>query len=509
MKESLINPDLRDLFSGPDETGYADFLGEFLKPVEKGPNESRGFRYIPPDNIIIIPAGRDKGVSGGIIEIREPDESYGTDEFKDRDAYEKEYPIKRVKDISDYENQVFEGEKCPEPFNPEFGGRVCLTLVKLYESKEGEFMSMPIIPPTGQNFEGGMKFSGSSLIGSARYPNTKEVLRKALGKEVSNLSKKQEQHPDEKLLSQSQEINTGLWSLKLVDKKGKYGQVNGCHVKRDEQTGTLEFFKAQKQYVFEDIDDLIPSENLPSDMKRINTLVNVEDLKNAKEGQPLKLKGIFWEGKKVINFSDLPEIYKDVFEQKDGDFYVTEYKPTPPVQAYLENESRIVQPAEDNRENDVRVKIGELFEKLVGKTLEVEKNEKELSLVIPSNNELTKILDGQPEDFKNWVLDFVKKNITVNVKPDFILSDGAFLEVKSGGKVELKPEKRAQLFRMALYKLIKGESLNSIKFFTLMGESEDSGIFPEIKYEKFLDSEWKDNMDPGDLKKIKFWQQEL
>ncbi len=508
--ENHLNPTLRDLFDQEKQANFLDFLTQTLEEIKASPGESRGFRYFPPGCIKIISATTKPGERGGVIEIYEPPTKQGADSFAVRDRHEKLYPKDQVAMAAAYENEIFEGENYPPPFHPEFGGRICVTGVKIYESREGTFVTIPILPPTGQRYEKEAKLSGSSMVRGASFPGAGEIVKTSSSKEFTTLGQLQTQHPQERLISHPEQVKTGLWALKFIDKNGRYSQVQNCHIHRDSETGTLDAFIAQKQIVFEDIDNLKPQERLPEDAKRVQSLVDINDLKNTPEGSPLRLKSLLYMGKKITRLVELPEDYRVLFEEQPGGiFYLKKFLITPPLQAFLAHEQKIVQPAVESWEDDIRGKIGELFEKLVAKALGIQKNEEEFKVEIPSLGKLEKILVGQPEEFKQWALGLTGKRGQIGGKPDFVLPDQTFMEVKSGGKMELKPEKRDQLFRMALYKLIRGEDLSKIKFLMLSEKTSVDKTLPQIKYENILDSDIKDKIDKGDLEKIKFWQKKL
>jgi hypothetical protein len=155
----------------------------------------------------------------------------------------------------------------------------------------------------------------------------------------------------------------------------------------------------------------------------------------------------------------------------------------------------------------IREKIGHFFEEVLEKIIHTEKNTREISFVAPQKNTLHTLPHNLPVKFYNWVNTVAGKTLTV--QPDFILPDGTFLEAKSGGKTYLKTEKREQLFRMMLYKIIHQEPLSSIRYITLDTHDATDIPIPEIRYESIFESEWKHDIQESDFKTIRQWQSRL
>lgn len=161
-----------------------------LKELSLSAMESEGFLYFPKGSIKVIP---DKVAgAGGIVEIREPEKKIGTEDFaKERDPFEKKYyqeMEKSIRPLADFENKVFSGEIAPAEFYPE-GGRLCLTVVKIYETKKGPFVLMPILPDSGQRYGTHAKLSGSNMMRGTRFPRADEIINFASKKEKNILEK--------------------------------------------------------------------------------------------------------------------------------------------------------------------------------------------------------------------------------------------------------------------------------------------------------------------------------
>ncbi|MFZ2187995.1 MAG: hypothetical protein WAV73_00325 [Candidatus Moraniibacteriota bacterium] len=485
--------------------GIRDILHQHGKKLEKSALESEGFLFIPAENIRITPPS-EKG-QNGILEIREPAEKNGTESFDLRDSIEKAWPIGEVSDSAEWENSVFGGEISPSSFSPEIGGRICLTNIQTYETAEGIFVLMPIHPKTESKYQliqkrsGQAKLSGTNMLRGKRFPSAQEFSNTARAKVTHNLQNLQAQNPEEKIVSQSLVVPTGLWNVRLINQKGKYSEIKNCHVQRDPSTGTLDLFSIQKQFIFDEFENFHPQEN--SEPERVSALIALDRLKAADENAPLKLNRVFFAGKKLATIKELPENYQSLFEEKENDLLLKNFQPTPPLKAFLDLERKVIQETPKDLTGEIRQKIGTLFEDLVALAIGKEKNSIQLEIKIPEGQELKTILAGQPEEFQNWAL--ALKNKIITIQPDFILADGTFIETKAGTKLELKPEKRDQLFRIILYKLLKNEELK-IRVISLEGETSQDSTFTNLQYENFFDTELAENVTEQDLKPIKTWQ---
>ena|GEM_PF-6346120 len=487
-----------------------DILGEYGKNLEKSAFESEGFLYVPADHIKIIPPT--EGMESGVVEIYEPEEKVGTEEFDLRTKFDMAYPVGDVSPFAEWENQVFDGEITPEPFSPEVGGRICFTNVNIYETKEESCMLMPIHPKLDKKYQivpakkEQSKLSGTSMLRGSRFPKASEIVSLTRSKVTHNLTELQKLNPEERIISRPAVLPTGLWTIRVFNKKGKYSEIKNCHIQRDPSTGTLDVISIQKQFIFEGFENFHPRENLPLGLERITALVSLNKLKRIQEGEPLELERLYYAGKEIQNLEDLPENYQSMFEKKEGKFFQKIFRATPPLQSFLKLEKRMLEETPEDLEGDIRQKIGELFENLVARVLEREKNQEELHAIVPKKETLETLLQNQPDKFKEWARALSGREIIV--RPDFVLEDGTFVEVKSGLKTELKPEKREQVFRMVLYNLIK-EQAPKIRIIKLEGETIDDPVFEYLHHENIFDTELAKKITERDLKPIKMWQKYL
>jgi hypothetical protein len=507
---------MKEFFGRPGVSQYAkegvgDLLKQYGKNLEKPALESEGFLYIPADHIRVIPP-QETG-QHGVVEIYEPAEKIGTEAFDRRDMFEQALPVGDILPEAEWENKVFRGEITPEAFIPEIGGRVCLAVVNLYESKEGTFVMLPVHPPREEKYQfvhkrsGQTKLSGTNMLRGTRFPAAQELLRGAQGKVQNNLMQLQAQYgKDEKVSGKPILMQTGLWDLRFINQKGKYSEVKNCYLQRDAETGTLDALLLSKQFIFEAMDEFKLKEQSGTGVKRVNALVATDALLQAKEGTALNVQKLFYDDQTISRLEDLPARYQGMFEMRDGQIFLKQFKPTPPLKGLIGLENKIVKQTPEDTVNLVREKIGQLFESVAADALGTEKNKEKFEIVVPNGDDLENLLQGQPEAFCSWAREQSGKNISV--QPDFILADGTFVEVKSGAKLDLKPEKRAQLFRMVLYKLLKKEPLK-IRIISLEGETMPDPVFEQLKYENIFDTELGDKITARDLKPIRLWQEYL
>lgn len=493
--------------SGLNETSneYRDFLQEYLRELTIPREQSEGFIYFPSENIAIIPGKTSE--TNGVIEIREPEKLIGTEVFQTRDAFEKDFPAPKLASSVQYENQVFNGEKCPDTFSPEFGGRFCLTAIPIYETKDNTYVSVPILPDTGQRYGRHAKLGCASLLRGTQFPVSRgpnQLLTSAMSREMlSGVGGEQGKPP----WTRPGVAPTGLWTIRFYDKAGhgkRYSEIRDCHVERDPETGTFELFLIRKQFVFGDINDVDIMENFP--IERARALVSLSNLKNTEEGLPLKLDRLCMGNQRVEDISGMPQNYRQLFEERDGQFFLKELRAVPPLRSFLRLEQKVINRVPDTIKNDTAQEIGELFEDLVERTLNAPKNTKYFPISIPSGTELEDLIEGQSDDFKEWARKKAGKE--VEVRPDFVLEDGTFVEVKTGKKIAVKPKKKDQMNRMILYKLVtKGEF--NIRVFSLEEETQEKDISSPIPVEVFSDTEFGQKIKPEDLNLIHIWKRKL
>lgn len=489
--------------SDVEKKEVTDFSAEYLRTIEKSTAESQGFMNIDAENIRIIP--QENG-TGGVIEIKPLINQRGIDDFSKRDLFEKDFPQAKLKESAEFENRIFRGEAKAQPFSPEFGARICLAIIKLYETKEGQFISLPILPASGQKYSGHAKISGTNLL-RGNKPTPKSLFTGALTKETSNLEKIQKDNPHDKIINKGEYVKTGVWTIRFLNPNGSHYDIRDCHVQRDAQTGTLDVLLINKKIVFAGFDDVLTEEALGNGLQRLNSMVSLEDLKQAEEDKELQLKKVFWGGKEIKRLTDVPAEYMDLFIEREGTLWLKEYKAVPALNAFVEQEKKIIITTDDELEIEIRTGLGKVFEKLLEKTLGTKRNNSYLHTDVTSDeNELARLTQGLPQDFIYWTKTVSGKNITV--LPDFILTDGTFVEAKLDGRIDIIPEKkdkREQIFRMMLYKLIKGEA-PKIKIISLEGETGEDFILPGVQYENILQT---GKYDEKDFAEILAWRKRL
>lgn len=487
--------------------GIASLLHQYGETLKESALKSEGFLYVPAENITIIPPAEKR--LQGILEIREPQEKIGTQHFDLRDKFEQAWPVGEVTPAAEWENSVFDGKLNPPSFHPEVGGRICFTSIQTYETAEGVFVLMPIHPQTESAYQltpkrsGQAKLSGTNMLRGQRFPSAQELSRAAQSKVTHNLQVLQDQNPGEKIVSRTQTLPAGLWDVRLVNQKGKYSEIKNCHVQRDPSTGTFDLFSIQKQYLFDEFENFHPQENLPAGLERVTALVPLDCLKSTSKDASLALTRLYFSGKQIKDLQDLPENYQALFEMKEDKIFLKNFQPTPPLEAFLALENKIIQETPKDLTGEIRQKIGGLFENLVATALAREKNSQQLKMEVPPKEQLQILLSDQPEEFRHWALGL--KDSIVTVQPDFILDDGTFVETKSGDKLELKPEKRHQLYRMILYKLLKKEELK-IRIISLEGQTVQDPTFAFLQHENFFETELAEKITEQDLKPLKIWQ---
>lgn len=496
---------------------YQEFLDSFLHKLERTAEESEGFIYVPPENIVIIPG---KDGQGGVIEIREPEELKGIDAFNVRDQFEKNHLDSLLAPESEFQNKVFRGELNSKEFKPQFGGRLALSNIKFYVSPQGTMFSVPVIADTGQYFSRHAKLPGTNLARGRRFVDAKILVSGASRGESNTLSEAAKAHPRERVISNSKPIEAGFWTLRLVSNDGrKQTEIPNCHIYRDPETGTFEIIRMEKQYIFQKEDDLDTKINVAPWLKRAHFLASYDKLKKAKPGQPLELEKLYFNNQPIKDIKELPKNYQSLFEIKNEKFYLKELKMVPPLAAFHEMEQKVINKTPDDAKAEIKRYLGGVFEKLVENALnispegeamdvnrpftekmkrgqvgdplfsgKIKKNEESNSVDVPSENELIRLEKDNPQyfppAFKNWIKDLKRKKI--EVKPDFILPDGTFLEVKLSAAEAIA--NRDQLFRMVLYLLANKKPIK-IKYFTADDHSTVDPDFSEIRYESIFKDE--------------------
>jgi hypothetical protein len=493
---------------------YREFLDVFLHKLERSAAESEGFMFIPAENIRIIP-GRDG--SGGVLEIREPENKIGIEEFNKRDKFEKTHPLKIVNPEIEYQNMVFQGKIAGKPFSPDFGGRFALSNLTEIVTAEGRKVSISFLPDTGQRFGKHAKITQTNMARGARFPRVEEMVKRAKKGESNTLSEIQKANPREKIISRPKPVETGLWTVRLTNQKGtRITEIPDSYIYRDPDTGTFEILKMDKQFAFDKADSLDTKIHLPSYLKRAHALFDFNKLKDAKEGDSVELEKLYFDNEPIFGPDDLPENYRQLFIKKGDRIFLKELKMVPPLRAFMGMEQKVIDQVTGDMKNEIRIKMGELFEIMVENVLnipddaepfeidrpfsekmealesasgqvsesegKIKRNTEKFRKELPAN--LSGLIKDQPPQFVKWVMDLKGKEI--EVKPDFILPDGTFLEVKlSSTEAQADPD---QLFRMILYFLINGEE-PKIKYYILEGKTSDNHIFPSIKYENIFDDE--------------------
>jgi len=512
---------MKDIFTFPTtNTGeqesreYKEFLQTYLKKTETPFQESEGFLLIPAENVTITPY--DKKTGGGLIEIKEPEQKIGIDKFNIRDNFEKNYPRGISQASIQKENKIFAGEETTEkPFHPTFPLRFCLNSIKIFENAKESFILLPIIPHSGQQYEEHLKLPGTSMIRGNRFPQSNELLKFARAKQIE-IPKKQFDK-DEPVFSPEQLFKTGIWTVKFINDKGRYSQIFNCHLWRNQETGTLDAFIIRKQYVFQDINDIDFQDKLSNELGRANALVSLSDLLRTEEGQPLPLKHLYLGEQKIKKLNELPEKYRSMFSQNQEDeFYLKETKYTPPMRAFLKYEKKVIENNPESIEHvessaqelkrAIRQKIGELFEKLVSKALNIAPNKDLITHRLNKNVNFSEILKPYPDDFKDWAKNYIETHHAIVLKPDFILDDGTFIEVKSGEYLDAE-DNLNQIKKMFLYKILNN-SKNNIRVISLQTNNQLLNL-PGVTFEQIENSDLKDKIDPEIWQEIQNWKAKL
>lgn len=512
MKDVFSLPSIND---GEQESRrYREFLQTYLKKTESSFQESEGFLLIPAENVTITPY--DKKIGGGLIEIKEPEQKIGVDKFDIRDSFEKNYPQEITQVSIQQENKIFSGEKNAEnPFHPHSPLRFCLNSIKIFENAKESFILLPIIPASGQQYEGHLKLPGTSIIRGNRFPQSNELLKFARSKQVEIPRKQFDK--DEPVLSPEQLFKTGIWTVKFINDKGRYSQIFNCHLWRDQETGTLDAFIIRKQYVFQDIDDFDFQDKLSNELGRANALVSLNDLLQKEEGQPLPLKHLYLGEQKIEKLSDLPEKYRPMFSQTEtGEFYLKEIKHTPPMRAFLKYEKRVIENNPESIEHVkskaqelkrvIRQKIGALFEQLISKALNIAPNKDLITYRLDKNINFSEILKTYPDDFKDWAKNYIETHHAIVLKPDFILADGTLVEAKSGEYLDAADNLK-QINKMFLYKILSNAK-NNIQIISLQTNNQLLKL-PGVTFEQIENSDLKDKIDPEIWQEIQEWKTKL
>jgi hypothetical protein len=493
---------------------FQHYAEEFFHELTTSPEDSEGARFFPSDSIIVDAQNR-------LVEIHEPVNketgkvlSVGTEKFTERDRSEKEWLREMTSSYVAEENRVFSGEITPEkPFSPAFGQRICFTSVNIYETPEGQFISMPLLPKTEQRYDGLQKFSehgklaGANLLRGKTFPDIKKVVRPAAKRE--NLALNQTGHEREKmkLITNLERIPTGLWTIRFIPQKGKTTETRHCHVFRDNDTGTMEVMAISKQYVLDNFENFHPYIKTADYLRRVNTLVSLPELKQTPEGQPLNLKKLYFDNSEVSDLSTLPPEYQDMFEKDEDGIRLKKILHTPPLKGFLDLEKKIVEPTIDSLQEQIKDRLNHFFEKVVQELIGIPINDKMLTAQLPAREDFLKLISDEPSKFKEWAMTITGNQVVI--KPDFLGPDGTFIEAKFNSNISQKPEKIDQLYRMVLYQLLT-EQPRKIKYYTLEGTTGTDPVYPDITYQNINDvGEFSHKVKEGKLlKPFQMWRKD-
>ena len=425
-------------------------------------------------------------------------------------------PVKLLKPSADIENQIFSGIKSPEKsFQPNFDIRFCLNLIKIFENAEDAFILMPILPDSGQKYEKQLKLPGTNLLRGNKFPTNKQILRTASNK--ISLIEKKTYDKSEKVLSQETFLKTGLWTIQFTNKKGRYSRIHNCHLWRDVETGTIDAFLMKKQFIFQDIDDFDFEDLVSGKINRAHALVSLNELLKTQEGESLNLRQLYQGNKRIDDLSELSKSYDNLFEMDENDnFILKESKFTPTLKTFLNYERKIIKKEDSNLENihnkkeelirEAKIKIGELFEKLMADILKLEINQENRSYRFNKENDLEKINTDYPEDFQKWAKNYIKEHHALVIKPDFILKNGDFIEIKRG-KALNSPDNKRQAYRMLLYKILTEEQTD-IQIISLH-PLEKQKLVDGIEYRYFFDTTWTNDLEKSKLDEIQKWENKI
>lgn len=534
--ETKTSPRLVEIMRSETDKEYQDFLHEYLRELTVPKEQSEGFLYIPAKEIKIIPGSATS--AKGVIEVHEPEQMVGTEVFQNRDAYEKFFPAKKFAASAAHENRVFAGEINPAPFSPEYGGRFCLTAIPVYETKDGAYVSIPILPDSGQKYGRHAKLGGTSMLRGTMFPGPRgqnEMLGDAFRREVIKSAEIDEK---EKGLSKNwtrpEAAPTGLWSVRFYGKSGqdrRYSEIRNCHVLRDPEAGTFELLLIRKQLIIGGLDQIDVYEQSP--LERARALVRLENIKNSTEGKPLAIERLYLGSSRIQNLDDLPDSYRGLFSAEKAGIFLKKFQAVPTLRSFKSLEQKVIEKIPGNLKEEAEQEVGLLFEKIVEKSVGTPKNTAHLHVRVPEGRDLESKTEGQPEDFREWARKMAGKDI--DVCPDFILSGKTFVEVKTGSHISAKPKKEDQLRRMILYKLATGEE-GGVRLFVLgsegadnqkeiqpggsdmprQGDKSSSAESPSslkagypVQAEIFADTEFGDGINPEDLNLMHIWKRKL
>ncbi len=491
-----------DAISEKDKQSLAELREHYFHELSRNAIESEGFLHIPKENIGIFPPGTMRNADGtvlnpvnGVLQIREPAEKKGIEEFAQRDAFEKEH-LRTMKNTRAYvakENDMWRGVQLPtQAFHPEIGGRFCFHVVKIFENREGQFLFLPILPDTGQLYSGHVKIGGSNLLRGNNALKGSNLFKGAFHKEkVSSVTEQSGVVQKDIHFTPCQ---TGMWDIQFVNHKNKTSTIHGCHVARDENTGTLDVFQSQKTVLLDDPKDVRVT-NAAVDW--VYALAKLEDLRTASPDESLPVGQLYLGQELVEDITQLPEKYQGIFRKEDDGWCIDHYQPVPTLQKFLDYEKQIIDiPQEKHVRNQAEI-AGKMFEKVIGKIPGVHDVPRKEQRTIPWNDDVFRdLLAKECKEFQDWAQHNEATMKAVTFDPDYVLDDGTYVELKRS-RVNYN-----QLFKTRLFQLI--EALHGVdvkvRYVSLDRTSSDEKLLEQLgmEIESFFDSEWAQNVSPSD-----------
>ena len=447
---------------------------DLLSPITLDAKKSTGFLYTEAKDITIDPQSR-------VVTFKSPINARGQDTFEDRNTYEQYYRDQVANVVAPSfhdENTLFNGEQqvLPEAFHPLMGGRPVLTHVHVYESAEDgkQYISMPIV--SHGILSGQAKLGGSNMIQGSKLPKIGFAKKTAQQKESPHFLETNKQE-GQQLITTPENFDLGFWNIQFADQKGGFSKIKGCHIQRAAD-GTFEVFSADKQIIYEGFDDAFSIKEQIS-FDRINTIVDLDTIKQANEGDWIPIKKLFWANNIFSNISDLPKDKQHLFKQ-EGEQILYQYKATPPLALFLDMERRHIRTQSITPQivHSVSQKIGSLFEDNIGKTLELPQWKKEKIQVPKDLSQIENKAKNISTEFYEWLLEKKGKQLTCDA--DFGTAE-ALVECKK--QAEGDEKQKDQIFRMMAYQLIQGLSIN-ITIYSLQ-EPKNPINLPGVKYEVF------------------------
>ncbi|MDQ7009306.1 MAG: hypothetical protein Q9M94_03375 [Candidatus Gracilibacteria bacterium] len=492
---------VNSIFSSSD---YSTDTLDFLKDSFLSGDKNEGYRFFTKENIKIDPENRT------LIIYQDPNQTkLGASDYGSRGNIDGEFLKKYsllFKDGFDTENKIFNSNFTTDEFKKvknhkiETGGKLAITNNKLYIDTDGE--PYIIMPLANSNITYGFsgKATSSNVIVSDIQVKVDRIIQKIGKQDISKIKNIQIDNPKEKILLKD-DLELGNWTLKVISPNGKkYTKLDNCYIGRAYDGA----FEVMKTDVYKSYEKLLDNLDTKEEVGyfRVNTIVKVSDLSTFLEGN-IEVKKVFYKNE-LIDIKDLPEEFKNKFEETNGKKYIKDFSMTPPLQMFVNQVKRNIFSPEfesirkehkKSVQGTLNRKMGEEVEKEFGEKFNLsESPQKTEELNFHNYEEIIKNSEFNNQE-KEELKKYIEKNIdktSVIINPDFQinLSNGKkiLIEYKNSKKANINKNQKRNIKLFMLF----GGSENIESYNTIIGSNygvdyQNIGHGIKIYSEKFLD----------------------